>query len=72
MLQEVRCCRRCGVAGFERVPPLPFGCYFETILKLPLKTQQIKTPQTLSMKGKIRIHMDKQALSDNNQFSSPC
>ena len=26
--QAVRCCRRCGVAGGERVPPAPLGWYF--------------------------------------------
>ena len=25
--REVRCCRRCGVAGSKRVPPWPLGWY---------------------------------------------
>ena len=28
-LQAVRRCRRCGVAGGDRVPPLPLGWYFK-------------------------------------------
>ena len=28
MLQAVRCCRPCGVAGGERVPPAPLGWYY--------------------------------------------
>ena len=31
VLQALRCCRRCGVAGGERVPPAPLGRYFCTI-----------------------------------------
>ena len=27
VLQAVRCCRWCGVAGGERVPPAPLGWY---------------------------------------------
>ena len=27
--RAVRCCRRCGVAGGERVPPAPLGWYLE-------------------------------------------
>ena len=27
--RAVRCCRRCGVAGGERVPPAPLGWYWE-------------------------------------------
>ena len=30
--QAVRCCRRCGVAGGERVPPSPLGWYFVPVL----------------------------------------
>ena len=32
-LQAVRHCRRCGVAGSERVPPSPLGWYHRNVLK---------------------------------------
>ena len=30
----MKCCRLCGVAGGERVPPLPLGWYFQIFLPL--------------------------------------
>ena len=32
MLQAVQCCRWCGVAGGEQVPPLPLGWYFLLVI----------------------------------------
>ena len=35
--QAVRRCRRCGVAGGERVPPAPLGWYFKCFLVMKEK-----------------------------------
>ena len=35
--RAVRCCRQCGVAGGERVPPMPLSWYFYYLLfEIPL------------------------------------
>ena len=55
VLQAVQRCRRCGVAGGERVPPSPLGWYFRNQIcaftKRPMQDPS-ETPWEMEMKVK--------------------
>ena len=66
-----RCCRRCGVAGGERVPPAPLGWYFfrcrfwGVICKTKLSVFRIFSKNWFSPKSVLKQFWAKMPKTDN-------